>query len=64
MKPYVPLAMLFLVTGCRSVERRTVVTGTGRACDGVSIAYDVRGAGETALVFVHGWEPPERDGKE
>ena len=23
--------------------------------DGVKIAYDVRGAGETTLVFIHGW---------
>jgi len=31
-------------------EPRRVVSG-----DGVEIAYDVTGAGEPALVFVHGW---------
>src|SRR5262249_842799 len=29
--------------------------GTARAADGLSIAYDVRGKGDTALVFLHGW---------
>src|SRR6266704_346607 len=28
---------------------------TVRAADGLSIAYDVRGKGDTALVFLHGW---------
>jgi pimeloyl-ACP methyl ester carboxylesterase len=55
MRLYTPLAMLLLFTGCRSAGQRAVVTGVARAPDGVSIAYDVRGAGETALVFVHGW---------
>jgi pimeloyl-ACP methyl ester carboxylesterase len=29
--------------------------GTARSSDGLSIAYDVRGKGDTALVFLHGW---------
>ena len=29
--------------------------GTVASVDGVEIAYDVRGSGEPALVFVHGW---------
>jgi len=29
--------------------------GMARAADGLSIAYDVRGTGDTALVFIHGW---------
>lgn len=32
-----------------------VKRGTARAPDGVSIAYDVRGAGDPTLVFVHCW---------
>jgi pimeloyl-ACP methyl ester carboxylesterase len=32
-----------------------VETGTVVAADGVSISYDVRGSGRTALVFVHCW---------
>jgi len=32
-----------------------VKQGTARATDGLSIAYDVRGQGKTALVFVHCW---------
>jgi pimeloyl-ACP methyl ester carboxylesterase len=28
---------------------------TVRAADGLSIAYDVRGKGDTALLFLHGW---------
>jgi sigma-B regulation protein RsbQ len=31
------------------------VKKTFRADDGVSIVYDVRGKGDTALVFLHGW---------
>src|SRR5207245_11106935 len=31
------------------------VKGTAKAADGLTIAYDVRGKGDTALVFVHGW---------
>ncbi|WP_017325142.1 alpha/beta fold hydrolase [Synechococcus sp. PCC 7336] len=33
----------------------SVRQGTVAAPDGVSIAYDVRGSGDTALVFVHCW---------
>lgn len=28
---------------------------TAKAADGLSIAYDVRGKGDTALIFLHGW---------
>lgn len=31
------------------------VEGTASAADGTSVAYDARGAGEVALVFVHCW---------
>jgi pimeloyl-ACP methyl ester carboxylesterase len=33
----------------------SVVTGTVKTADGIELAYDVRGRGETALVFVHCW---------
>jgi pimeloyl-ACP methyl ester carboxylesterase len=29
--------------------------GTVKSADGVEVAYDVRGKGDTALVFIHGW---------
>lgn len=32
-----------------------VVEGTATAADGVELAYDVRGQGDTTLVFVHCW---------
>ncbi len=32
-----------------------VTTGTVDAPDGVPLAFDVRGAGEPTLVFIHGW---------
>jgi pimeloyl-ACP methyl ester carboxylesterase len=38
-----------------STDPRAVVEGKARAADGVELAYDVRGKGDTALVFVHGW---------
>ena len=64
----VPLAAAFfssallLAGGCASVVEEptsdpggTFVSGVMRAPDGVAIAYDVRGRGDTALVFVHCW---------
>ncbi len=36
-------------------QEPAAVKGTARAADGVSIAYDARGKGDTALVFIHGW---------
>jgi pimeloyl-ACP methyl ester carboxylesterase len=30
-------------------------TGTAKTADGVEITYEVRGKGDTALVFIHGW---------
>lgn len=53
-----PLAVvLVILAGCdRSSDKPvSVITATTRAPDGVEIAYDVRGKGETALVFIHGW---------
>jgi sigma-B regulation protein RsbQ len=49
-------AAMILVATPRVVASETaVVQGTAKAADGVSIAYDVRGTGETALVFIHCW---------
>ena len=36
-------------------DRSEIVTDTVTTDDGVEIAYDVRGQGDTALVFVHCW---------
>jgi pimeloyl-ACP methyl ester carboxylesterase len=44
--------------GCqtrRSIAPRKTSDATVAAADGVTIAYDVRGSGNTAIVFVHGW---------
>jgi len=53
---------LLLLAACGSpppTPRETppdaVTTGIARAVDGLDIAFDVRGHGETALVFVHCW---------
>ena len=48
---------LALLTGCEqsSDNIAPVAAATVRAPDGVEIAYDVRGKGEIALVFIHGW---------
>lgn len=53
-------AVALTVSGCahtnpRDQMNRSVQTGVARALDGVPIAYDVRGAGEPALVFIHCW---------
>lgn len=47
-----------VVAGCahqQSKVRGSVHTAVVSASDGVPIAYDVRGSGEPALVFVHCW---------
>jgi pimeloyl-ACP methyl ester carboxylesterase len=44
---------LALVPQARAEDR--IKAGTVRAADGLTIAYDVRGQGDTALVFLHGW---------
>lgn len=45
------------IAGCARREKPPIPAAEtfATAPDGVSIAYDVRGAGEPALVFIHGW---------
>mgnify|MGYP000346717819 CR=1 FL=1 len=58
----VPLAWI-LLAGCQPpaetppVEAMPAgpVTGTVESADGVPIVYESRGAGDVALLFVHGW---------
>ena len=52
------LGSLLLATGVRLAGGADAPAGrvaTARAADGVSIQYEVRGQGEPALVFIHGW---------
>jgi len=60
----IPLVILFCFTfGCQQGEEvaaekdvePTITLDNAISADGVSIAYEVRGEGEPALVFVHGW---------
>jgi pimeloyl-ACP methyl ester carboxylesterase len=48
---------LMLAAGCAQVRDETVSVTTGNilAADGVRLTYDVRGKGDPALVFIHGW---------
>ncbi|MFC2164721.1 alpha/beta fold hydrolase [Acidobacteriota bacterium] len=39
----------------------TITVDNAISADGVSIAYEVRGKGEPALVFVHGWAGKRND---
>ena len=56
-----PLAFLFLLAACSAQRPEPVdAVGEARAEDGVPIRYDVRGAGEPALVLVHGWTNDRR----
>ena len=41
--------------GQEAAEEPNIYVETAISVDGVSIAYEVRGEGELALVFVHGW---------
>ena len=44
------LPVFLMLCGCGSKEKDMVYSA-----DGVAISYEVQGAGEPALVFVHGW---------
>src|SRR5712691_7055702 len=48
--------ILLLIPNAYSDDRDSKPTSaTARAGDGLSIVYEVRGKGDTALVFLHGW---------
>ena len=49
--------ILAVLTGCDRASDKIApaATSTVRAPDGVEIAYDTRGKGDIALVFIHGW---------
>ena len=50
------VSLCILVVGCKKREDRpSVFFGTAISADGVPIKYEVRGKGDPALVFVHGW---------
>ncbi|MEX0891166.1 MAG: alpha/beta hydrolase [Gemmatimonadota bacterium] len=50
------LAALVTLTACAAdAPVPGATTGQARSADGVSIHYEVHGAGEPALVLVHGW---------
>ena len=49
------LTSLFCACATSPAPRADVAPGTALTDDGVRIAYDVRGAGEPTLVFVHCW---------
>jgi pimeloyl-ACP methyl ester carboxylesterase len=58
MKILIFVILLLIFFACRSIpkgEGFAVKQGTTSSVDGVAIAYDVRGEGDPALVFVHGW---------
>ncbi len=61
-----PLVLvLCFIYGCQKGEesasvvekeaKPTITIGSAISADGVSIAYEARGKGEPALVFIHGW---------
>jgi len=49
------LFSLFCLLACDTAPGDAVRSGEARSADGVAIRYDVHGAGEPALVLVHGW---------
>jgi len=50
------ISLCLMVTGCKKREDApSAFSGTAISADGVPIKYEVRGKGEPALVFVHGW---------
>lgn len=49
------LSVLFCVMACEGVPEDAVTNGEVPSADGVVIRYEERGAGDPALVLVHGW---------
>jgi len=50
------MSIILLIVGCaKQEEEPAIIVDSAISADGVSIAYEVRGEGEPALVFVHGW---------
>ncbi|UCC40411.1 MAG: alpha/beta hydrolase [Candidatus Aminicenantes bacterium] len=50
------LCILLLIVVCaKKKEEPSIIVDNAISSDGVSIMYEVRGKGEPALVFVHGW---------
>ena len=49
-----PAIVLVFLTGCHTMNGRPTI-GSVKTADGVPIAYETRGRGETTLVFVHCW---------
>jgi len=50
------LTIVFLIVGCaKQEEQPSVIVDNAISADGISIAYEVRGEGKPALVFIHGW---------
>ncbi len=57
LKPLVHgLVLAWALSGLQaSAKDAKTTTGTVSAADGATIAYEVRGTGDVALVFIHGW---------
>lgn len=50
------VSLCILAVGCKEREDKpSLFFGTAISADGVPIKYEVRGEGDPALVFVHGW---------
>jgi pimeloyl-ACP methyl ester carboxylesterase len=58
---FLPLVSALLLTSCAPNERspsapiQVASTGNVMSADGVPIRYEILGAGQPALVFIHGW---------
>jgi len=53
---FLSLSIVLLLVGCANQEEQPfIIVDNAISADGVSITYEVRGEGEPALVFVHGW---------
>jgi len=49
-------SIVLLLFGCvKQEEEPAIIVDSAISADGVSIAYEVRGKGELAIVFIHGW---------
>ncbi|UCC39632.1 MAG: alpha/beta hydrolase [Candidatus Aminicenantes bacterium] len=49
-------SIVLLLFGCvKKEEEPAIIVDSAISADGVSIAYEVRGKGEPAIVFIHGW---------
>jgi pimeloyl-ACP methyl ester carboxylesterase len=55
MNKYTFLIILLVLFGCQNKNSCKTLEGNVPSKDGIIVSYEVRGCGDIALIFIHGW---------